>query len=136
MPQTTHLWNRPRDVWIVQVLYLQENPVCGSRRRGIRRGGRYLWGTRGSVLGPIFFLIYINNMAEYTKHSSVDCLQMTPSYTSPLLQKTTAKKLQEDLQTLEKWEADWLMTFHPDKCSVIRITRKKTIHRYPYTLHG
>ena len=25
----------------------------------------------GSVLRPIFFLIYINNVAEYTKHSSV-----------------------------------------------------------------
>ena len=28
------------------------------------------------------------------------------------------------------------MEFHPDKCSVIRIARKKTIHRYPYTPHG
>ena len=28
------------------------------------------------------------------------------------------------------------MEFHPDKCSVIRITRRKTIHRYPYTLHS
>ena len=37
---------------------------------------------------------------------------------------------------MERWEADWLMEFHPGKCSVIRITRKKTIHRYPYTLHG
>ena len=37
---------------------------------------------------------------------------------------------------MERWEADWLIEFHPDRCSVIRITRKKTIHRYPYTLHG
>ena len=28
------------------------------------------------------------------------------------------------------------MEVHPDKCSVVRISRKKTIHRYPYTLHG
>ena len=30
------------------------------------------------------------------------------------------------------------MDFHLDKCSVIRITRKKTMHRYMYlyTLHG
>ena len=26
--------------------------------------------------------------------------------------------------------------FHPDKCSVIRITRKKAVCRYLYTLHG
>ena len=37
---------------------------------------------------------------------------------------------------MERWEADWLMEFHPDKCSVIRITMKKEMHRYPYTLHG
>jgi hypothetical protein len=28
------------------------------------------------------------------------------------------------------------MAFHPDKCSIIRITRKKYVHTYPYTLHG
>ena len=28
------------------------------------------------------------------------------------------------------------MEFYADKCSVIRMTRKKTIHRYLYTLHG
>ena len=57
---------------------------------------------------------------------------MTPSYTSPALQKNS----QEDLHALERWEADWLMDFHPDKYSVIRIIRKKTTHRYPYTVHG
>ena len=46
------------------------------------------------------------------------------------------EKLQEDLHALERWEKDWLMEFHPDKCSVLRVTRKKTVNKFPYTLHG
>ena len=89
---------------------------------------------QGSVLGPIFFLICINDMTEYTKHSSVRLFEDdTIIYLT--LTAENDEKLQEDLT---RWEDDWLMEFHPDKCSAIRITRKKTIQRYPYTLlvHG
>ena len=54
---------------------------------------------QGSVLGPIFFLIYINGMAEYTNTPQSDCLQMTPSYTSPSLQKMTAKNSKKTFKT-------------------------------------
>jgi hypothetical protein len=33
--------------------------------------------------------------------------------------------LQEDLDVPARWESDWLMAFHPDKCSVLTITNKK-----------
>ena len=33
--------------------------------------------------------------------------------------------LQEDLDAAARWESDWLMTFHPEKCSVLTITNKK-----------
>jgi hypothetical protein len=36
------------------------------------------------------------------------------------------KKLQFDLDAAARWEADWLMAFHPDKCTVLTITQKKT----------
>jgi hypothetical protein len=32
------------------------------------------------------------------------------------------KKLQSDLDAAARWEADWLMAFHPDKCTVLAIT--------------
>ena len=40
-----------------------------------------------------------------------------------------AETLQEDLDKLQTWEANWLMEFNPDKCEIIRITnrRKKNI---------
>ena len=66
-------------------------------------------------LGPIFVLMYINNMAEYTKHSSV---RLFADYTIIYLTLTAendCEKIQEDLQALERWVVDWLMEFHPDK---------------------
>ena len=76
-----------------------------------------------SVLGPIFFLININYMAEYTNHSSV---RQFANDTIIYITENDCKKLQEYLQALKMWYADWLMEFHPDKWSVIRITRNKT----------
>ena len=77
----------------------------------------------GSVLGLALFLIYINDLPQYvsnsTVHNSSDCI-----------------KLQEDLNNLERWESDWLMSFHPEKCEVIHITTKKKPILHNYTLHG
>jgi hypothetical protein len=40
--------------------------------------------------------------------------------------------LQEDLDAAARWESDWLMTFHPDKCSVLTITNKKNSVKHNY----
>ena len=40
-----------------------------------------------------------------------------------------AQNLQLDLDAACRWEKDWLMHFHPDKCNLISITQKhKPIH--------
>ena len=45
--------------------------------------------------------------------------------------------LQKDLTALEKWESEWQMSFHPEKCTVIRIhATKKRVINTTYTLHN
>ncbi len=39
-----------------------------------------------------------------------------------------AETLQKDLDKLGQWRNEWYMKFHPDKCTVFRVTNKnKTI---------
>ena len=83
-------------------------------------------GYHRAVRRSIFFLIYINNMSEYTKHSSVTLFADDTIIYPTLTIENDCQKLQKDLQALPlerwetdwlmEWEADWLIEFHPDKC--------------------
>ena len=45
--------------------------------------------------------------------------------------------LQEDLSALKRWGDTWQTKFHPDKCTVIRIsTNRKQILKTDYQIHG
>ena len=47
-----------------------------------------------------------------------------------------AQTLQSDLDALAKWESEWDMTFHPDKCQVLHVDRSRTTRQTDYYLHG
>ena len=49
---------------------------------------------------------------------------------------TDAINFQQDLDTLTKWEKTWMMEFHPDKCEIVSISRKRSPIHHPYKLHG
>ena len=91
---------------------------------------------QGSVLGPILFLIFIDDLPQYTRHSNVRLFADDTIVYLTVSSTEDGEKLQEDLKNLEKWEEEWQMEFHPAKCNVLRLTRKKTKTVFPYTLHG
>ena len=59
---------------------------------------------QGSVLGPIFFLLFINDMEKVIKHSQI-CLfaDDTVLYNSNINKETMELELQEDLTSLSRW---------------------------------
>jgi hypothetical protein len=45
-------------------------------------------------------------------------------------------KLQSDLDKLAKWENNWKMEFHPEKCTVLTVSEKRNPVKWNSTLHG
>ena len=76
---------------------------------------------QGTVLGPLLFLVYINDLPSHVQSTprlfADDCL---------LYRRINARSdcdiLQNDLDRLQEWVAIWQMCFNPDKCEVLRVT--------------
>lgn len=90
---------------------------------------------QGTVLGPLLFLAYINDMPGYarsqTRLFADDCLMYRKVKTT-----SDCVQLQEDLDNLIRWEQLWQMQFNPDKCEVLTITKKRKQLNFNYTIHG
>ena len=88
-----------------------------------------------TVLGPLLFLIYINDITSTV--SSTISLFADDAYNYRSIRNIDDYKiLQEDLPKLIQWEQSWSMEFHPDKCKVLRITNKRKTIKYRYLLHN
>ena len=69
---------------------------------------------QGTVLGPLLFLIYINDLSDRVK--SQIWLFADDSYLYRTINNPQdTVQLQQDLDELTKWENEWSMEFHPDK---------------------
>ena len=90
---------------------------------------------QGSVLGPILFLIYINDLPESVR-SRVRLFTDDTAVYLAVSSLQDAQLLQQDLDTLSVWEHKWDMEFNPSKCTVIQDTRSKVPIQSTYTLQG
>ena len=90
---------------------------------------------QGSVLGPLLFLLYINDLPQNIQ-SQVRLFADDTAVYLTVTSSEDANTLQADLGTLQEWERTWDMEFNPSKCQVLHITRSRQPLQSQYTLHG
>lgn len=90
---------------------------------------------QGSVLGPLLFLLYINDLPENIQ-SQVRLFADDTAVYLTVTNPNDSSTLQNDLDTLQQWERTWDMEFNPSKCQVLHISKSRHPIISQYTLHG
>ena len=75
---------------------------------------------QGSVLGPVLFLIFINDIDVSVACKVLKLVDDTKIYRIVNSQEHI-ESLRNDFKNLVKWSVDWEMLFNADKCKIIHI---------------
>lgn len=75
---------------------------------------------QGSVLGPLLFLIFVNDLPEWIKCSLKMFADDTKIW-ARIRSKQDSCVLQADLDNLMRWSDEWMMKFNCEKCKVMHI---------------
>jgi len=90
---------------------------------------------QGSAVGPSLFVLYINDLPSGLA-STVRLFADDTMCHNEIAVQADQHQLQEDLTKLASWEERWCMSFHPEKCTTMHMTRRRTTLQETYTLHG
>ena len=87
---------------------------------------------QGSVLGPLLFLIYINDLEDGVASNILKFADDTQNFRR-VQTRQECRTLQEDLNRLEEWSAKWQMLLNQSKYKCLHIGRANG--KEPYEMH-
>lgn len=81
---------------------------------------------QGSVLGPVFFIIYINDLPTNIVSDSYIFADDTKIYRH-IKRDEDKEVLQQDIAAMESWSKKWKLKFHPAKCKFMSIGKSRGV---------
>ena len=113
--------------WILDFLF--------ERKQKVHVGNSYSRSTnvlsgipQGSILGPVLFTIFINDLPDWVNSNCKIFADDTKLYS----ESAKCLQLQNDINELQKWSAKWNLFFNADKCKVMHFGRNNA--KYNYTM--
>ena len=109
--------------------------LIGRRQRVILGGEASEWTTvksgipQGSVLGPVLFVLFINDLPD-ALNSTVKIFADDTKIYRPLATTTDTAALQKDIDAADKWSKDWQLHFNASKIHALHFGRKNEKHQY------
>ena len=109
------------------------------QQRVLIRGQSSKWGCieagvpQGSVLGPLLFLVYINDIVDVVSCGIKLFADDTILYVTVDDVEQATEDLNQNLQHLNEWADQWLVNFNPQKTKAMNITNKRNskLNDYP-----
>ena len=89
---------------------------------------------QGSILGPVLFLIYGNDLSSSVTNSSVATFADDTKLFKEVASNEDATAMQNDLNNFNSSSGEIGLKLNNSKCKVLRITRKYHQVEYPYNL--
>lgn len=91
---------------------------------------------QGTVLGPVLFVIYINDLLDNVSSGGLMFADDTKIYRQ-ITSREDALQLQSDIGKLEEWSRLWQLYFNYDKCHVLTMGKFGNIQvAHRYTVYG
>ena len=102
------------------VKHLIKNFLCDRKQRVVLNGLCSSWADirtgvlQGSILGPLLFFIYINDLSNDIKSKCKLFADDTSLFSVVHGIDTSANDLNHDLEKISEWTFQWKMNFNPD----------------------
>ena len=112
--------------------------LTNRRQRTVLNGSKAAWRDvisgvpQGTILGPILFLLYVNDLPEIVTSTAKLFADDCKLYRN-IFSIEDCDLLQADLDRLSEWSNKWLLFFNTSKCVVLRI---RASIQYTYFLNN